>query len=58
MLATCDDNGELLTAEGAAILLKVSFPTIRRLIANGKLTRLRIGRSVRFRRSDVLALAG
>ncbi|HEX3997211.1 MAG TPA: helix-turn-helix domain-containing protein [Pirellulales bacterium] len=51
------DDSELLTTEGAAVRLKVSMPTIRRLADAGKLPRVRIGRSVRFRLSDVLAIA-
>jgi excisionase family DNA binding protein len=53
-----EDDGELLTAEGAACLLKISFAAIWRLANDGRLPRVRIGRSVRFRRADLLALAG
>ena len=48
----------LLTAKDAAHILNVSQRTIRRLIASGSIGAVRIGRSVRIRRRDLVALIG
>jgi excisionase family DNA binding protein len=47
----------LVTVKEAAALLRVSEDTLDRLAAYGKLRKVRIGRSVRYRRSDVEAFA-
>ncbi len=46
----------LLTAEQAAKYLQLSLRSVRRLIATGELPCVRIGRSVRIRREEVMAL--
>lgn len=46
---------ELLTRADLMKLFKVSQPTILRLEAAGKLTPIRIGSRVRFKRTDVEA---
>lgn len=48
----------LLTTKDAAQILNVSQRTIRRLIASGSIPAVRIGRSVRIRRRDLVALIG
>jgi excisionase family DNA binding protein len=53
-------NGEppvAITGEEAARRLSVSRSTIRRLLARGELTRVRLGRSVRILAASVEALA-
>ena len=50
---------QLLTASEVAHMLRVSTMTIYRLLRAGELRAVRIGRSYRFRESDILAyLAG
>jgi len=44
---------ELLTRKDVMALFSVSQPTVIRLEAAGKLTPVRIGRSVRYRKSDI-----
>jgi len=44
---------ELLTRKDVMALFSVSQPTVIRLEAAGKLTPVRIGRSVRYQRSEV-----
>ncbi len=46
-------TNELLTRKDLMALFKVSQPTVIRLEAAGKLTPVRIGRCVRFKRADV-----
>ena len=47
---------ELLTRKDLMALFKVSQPTVLRLEAAGKLLPMRIGRSVRYRKSDIQRL--
>jgi len=48
---------ELLTAKEVMGYLRISKSTLYRLIRDGRLKRIRIGRrAVRYRRQDVLAL--
>lgn len=49
-------DAEFLTKAEAADYLKVSTRTIDRMRSAGELPAFRLRRSVRFRRSDVLAL--
>lgn len=51
-----DDADEVLTAEEAARLLKVSTKTLLRLARNGSVPGNKVGRVWRFRRSDLLDL--
>ncbi len=46
----------LLTIPGAAVLLSVSERTVRNMIADGRLTPVKIGGATRIRRADVVAL--
>jgi excisionase family DNA binding protein len=46
----------LMTVKDAAALLRVSTKTVRRLVERGELQVVRIGRSVRLRKSDVLEI--
>lgn len=52
------DLEPLLTVEDTAQILNVSPKTIRRLIASGSIGAVRIGRSVRIRCGDLVALIG
>jgi excisionase family DNA binding protein len=45
---------ELLTTADVGLLAAVSPRTVARLVAAGTLTPVRIGRAVRFKRSDVM----
>ena len=51
------DENELLTKQEAAKLLKVSVSTIENYGRSGMLEKHYIGRSVRFKRKDVLLIA-
>ena len=51
------DENELLTKQEAAKLLKVSVSTIENYGRSGMLEKHYIGRSVRFKRRDVLLIA-
>jgi excisionase family DNA binding protein len=51
------DTLELLTIEAAASLLQVSTATVRRLIADGRLVAVRVGRGLRVKREAVARLA-
>ena len=51
-----DDADEVLTAEEAARLLKLSTKTLLRLARNGSIPGNKVGRVWRFRRSDLLDL--
>lgn len=48
-----DDDTLLVTFDEAARLLSVSVKTVRRLVAERTLPKVKIGRSVRIRRSDL-----
>lgn len=47
---------DILTTEEVADLLRVSLRVVRSLRSSGALPGIRIGKELRFRRSDVLAL--
>jgi excisionase family DNA binding protein len=47
----------LVDVHEAARLLSVSVTTVRRLLSDGTLPRVRVGAAVRIRRSDVMAMA-
>ena len=49
-----DPNDEVLTAEEAAHLLKVSKKTLLRYARDGQVPGTKLGRVWRFRRSDML----
>lgn len=51
-----DDADEVLTAEEAARLLKLSTKTLLRLARSGSIPGNKVGRVWRFRRSDLLDL--
>ena len=53
-----DLTSEILTRQEGAALLKVCQPTFDKLYTSGQLPVIRAGKSKRFRKSDVLALAG
>ncbi len=48
---------ELLTAEDAAKLLHMSVPALRKAVERGQVACVRIGRRVRFRRSDLIQMS-
>lgn len=47
---------DLMTRQEAAELLRVSLPTLDRLLRQNKLPVIRIGKSVRFRKSSLQAM--
>jgi len=49
-------DDEILTADEAAVLLKVSSKTVLKLARDGDLPAQKIGRSWRFSRSELVAL--
>lgn len=49
-------NTELLTIPEVAAALRISERTVKRMLAAGTLPRVRIGRAVRIRRTDVQKL--
>jgi excisionase family DNA binding protein len=51
-------HGALLSVRDAADALSVSERTVRRMIATGELSVVRLGRSVRIRQLDLDALIG
>lgn len=51
-----DHLPRLLTVHDVADVLGINEPSVRRLVARGELTRIRIGGSVRFDPRDVHAL--
>jgi excisionase family DNA binding protein len=53
-----DLTSEILTRQEGAALLKMSQPTFDRLYTSGRLPVIRAGKLKRFRKTDVLALAG
>lgn len=61
-MAECDSKGHvsggpsLMTARQVADLIQVSLRTVRRLIADGRLPVVRIGRSVRISKAAVEVL--
>ena len=48
------DNSLLITLAEAAASLRLSKRTVSRLIADGRVPALRVGKSLRLRRSDLL----
>lgn len=52
-----DDGVALITTSAAADLLGVSTRTVNRLVADGRLERVKVRGATRFRRHDVLALS-
>lgn len=52
------DEGRLLTVKEAMTLLNVSRQTIHRLVADGKLVQVKIGRAVRFSQHDLERFIG
>ena len=48
----------VLTISEAARLMRISVRTVRRLVATGELSAVRIGRCIRFRRADVERFLG
>lgn len=48
----------LLTLRETTAYLRISLPTLRRMMARGSIPVVRIGKSVRVRRSDLEALIG
>ena len=48
----------ILTIAEAAALMRISVRTVRRLVATGELSAVRIGRCIRFRRADVERFLG
>ena len=53
-----EQKEELLTVSDVSDRLNVSLPTIHRMLADGRLKRIKIGRSVRVPSSSVEALIG
>jgi excisionase family DNA binding protein len=51
-------NRELYTYGEAAEMLSVCVSTVRKLVAEGKLKIVRLGRAVRIPRSEILRLIG
>jgi excisionase family DNA binding protein len=51
-------TSEILTRQEGAALLKMSQPTFDSLYKSGRLPVIKAGRLKRFRKSDVMALAG
>ena len=49
------EQHEVMTLEEVAQFLRVSERTVQRLIADGSLTGLKVGRQWRFRQADVIA---
>ena len=47
-------ESDFLTAKEVAALLRVELRTVRRWVSLGRLTPLRVGRSVQFRRAEFL----
>lgn len=45
---------DVLTADEAAALLRVSVKTLYRLVSDGRLPGRKVGRAWRFRRSDLM----
>jgi excisionase family DNA binding protein len=56
-MTTASPPAELMTVRAAAVVLDVDVQTVRRLIADGTLTKVPLRRAVRVRVSQVLALA-
>lgn len=52
------EQHEVMTLEEVAQFLRVSERTVQRLIADGKLTGIKVGRQWRFRQADVVAALG
>lgn len=52
------DGDEILTADEAAVFLKVSVKTLLRLARSGDLPASKIGRSWRFVRGDLVRFCG
>jgi len=50
------DNDEIMTAREVADFLRINLMTVYNLVNKGKLPAIRVGRSWRFRRSDLEAL--
>jgi excisionase family DNA binding protein len=55
---TQGDPDQLLDAEQAATLLGMSVGALRKAAARGTIKSVRVGRRLRFRRAELLALAG
>jgi excisionase family DNA binding protein len=53
MSAEAHNVPEVLTLSEAALLLRVSAPTLRRLVARGDVPGMRIGRQWRLERDDL-----
>ncbi len=53
-----DLTAEILTREEGAAFLKMSQPTFDNLYKSGQLPTIKAGRLLRFRKADVMALAG
>jgi excisionase family DNA binding protein len=52
------DNGHLLTVREAMALLRVSRQTLHRMVKDGKVVPVRIGRAVRYSRNDLECFIG
>lgn len=52
------DGDGLIDSHGAAELLGCSVPTVERLVRDGKIPSIKLGRLRRFRRADLLDLSG
>jgi hypothetical protein len=55
-LMHCQDGEQLLDVAGAAALLHMTPPAVRQAAYRGTLPGLHLGRRLRFRRADLLAL--